>query len=84
MFFIFQNDHITGYLMNIRYVIFPIFQHDQNTGYLLNITLIFGRCSRSIAVVTPDKHERDSKELKHICKKSIFFLADKRSFSSPH
>ena len=45
-----------------HYIIFPIFQNYENTGYLLIISFIFDRCRHSIAALTFDKYERDSRD----------------------
>ena len=49
-----------GHLVNLlRLINFPFVQYYENTEYLSNITFIFDSCHHSLAVVTPDKYERD-------------------------
>ena len=55
---------------------FPVFSHCQNNSLLLNITVIFHRCRRSWAVVTPVKYESDSINLI-----GIFFSKSKVSLT---
>ena len=70
-----------------HYVVFPLWGNNQNTGYLLNIMMIFDRCRRSWAAVTPVKYERDWNAPAHIvANKNKFVHSEKnneRIFSAP-
>ena len=53
------------------------FQYYQSTRYLLNITLIFDRCHRSSAVVTPVKYKCDSDNLRATFARTKILLKEK-------
>ena len=55
----------------------PSFQYHQNTSNLLNITVMFVRCRHSLAVVTPNKYDRDLLDLTYALAKHKFFITEK-------
>ena len=82
-----------GYKANfLRSVIFTIFQNNENTGYLYDITFIFDRCHRSWAhrswaAETPDKYERDWKDITYTLLNQSFPATEKINewnVSNPH
>ena len=56
---------------------FPNFQHHRNTRLILNITVIFDRCRRSSAAVTPVKYKCYSENLKGTFARSKTLFTEK-------